>query len=48
MEEYPIIERKIEKISEYFDGTVDKDTALKNFYEAAIVKYPELKKPANA
>lgn len=36
------------KFKEYFDGTVDKDTALKNFYEAAIVKYPELKKPANA
>lgn len=36
------------KCKEYFDGTVDKDTALKNFYEAAIVKYPELKKPANA
>lgn len=37
-----------DKFKEYFDGTVDKDTALKNFYEAAIVKYPELKKPANA
>lgn len=36
------------KFKEYFNGTVDKDTALKNFYEAAIVKYPELKKPANA
>lgn len=36
------------KFKEYFDGTVDKDTALKNFYEAAIVKYPALKKPANA
>ena len=36
------------KFKEYFDGTVDKDTALKNFYEAAIVKYPELKKPADA
>lgn len=36
------------KFKVYFDGTVDKDTALKNFYEAAIVKYPELKKPANA
>lgn len=36
------------KFKEYFDGTVDKDTALKNFYAAAIVKYPELKKPANA
>lgn len=36
------------KFKEYFDGTVDKDTALKNFYEAAIVKYPQLKKPADA
>ena len=36
------------KFKEYFDGTVDKDTALKNFYEAAIVKYPEFKKPADA
>ena len=36
------------KFKEYFDGTVDKDTALKNFYEADIVKYPELKKTSNA
>ena len=31
---------------EYFDGTVDKDTALSNFYKNAITKYPELKQPA--
>ena len=31
---------------EYFDGTVDKDTALANFYTNAITKYPDLKKPA--
>ncbi len=30
---------------DYFDGTVDYDTALANFYSNAIVKYPELKKP---
>ncbi|NLZ81193.1 MAG: carbohydrate ABC transporter substrate-binding protein, partial [Clostridiales bacterium] len=29
---------------DYFDGTVDKDTALENFYTSAIEKYPELKK----
>lgn len=28
---------------DYFNGTVDKDTALKNFYTSAIEKYPELK-----
>lgn len=27
---------------DYFDGTVDKDTALQNFYTSAIEKYPEL------
>lgn len=27
---------------DYFDGTVDKDTALDNFYKSAIEKYPEL------
>lgn len=31
---------------DYFDGTVDYDTALENFYNNAIVKYPNLKKPA--
>lgn len=29
---------------DYFDGVVDKDTALENFYTSAIEKYPELKK----
>jgi hypothetical protein len=29
---------------DYFDGNVDKDTALSNFYNAAIEKYPNLKK----
>ncbi|HIU75560.1 MAG TPA: carbohydrate ABC transporter substrate-binding protein, partial [Candidatus Pelethocola excrementipullorum] len=29
---------------DYFDGTVDKDTALENFYASAIEKYPELTK----
>ena len=28
---------------DYFNGTVDKDTALKNFYTAVSEKYPELK-----
>ncbi len=28
---------------DYFDGTVDKDTALKNFYTSVSEKYPELK-----
>ena len=28
---------------DYFDGNVDKDTALKNFYTAALEKYPNLK-----
>ncbi len=27
---------------DYFDGTVDKDTALDTFYTSAIEKYPEL------
>lgn len=27
---------------DYFDGTVDKDTALANFYTSALEKYPEL------
>lgn len=30
---------------DYFDGNVDYDTALANFYTGATVKYPELKKP---
>ena len=30
---------------DYFDGTVDKDTALANFYKNAKVKYPNLKQP---
>ncbi len=30
---------------DYFDGNVDYDTALANFYTNATVKYPELKKP---
>ena len=30
---------------DYFNGTVDYDTALDNFYKAAIEKYPELKRP---
>ncbi len=29
---------------EYFEGTVDYDTALENFYKSAIEKYPELTK----
>lgn len=29
---------------DYFDGTVDKDTALENFYTSALEKYPELEK----
>jgi hypothetical protein len=29
---------------DYFDGSVDKDTALENFYTSAIEKYPELTK----
>ncbi|ADL06374.1 ABC transporter substrate-binding protein [Lacrimispora saccharolytica] len=28
---------------DYFNGTVDKDTAIKNFYTAITEKYPELK-----
>lgn len=31
---------------DYFNGKVDFEKALQNFYDAAIVKYPELKKPA--
>lgn len=27
---------------DYFDGNVDKETALQNFYKAAVEKYPEL------
>lgn len=27
---------------DYFDGNVDKDTAMKNFYDKAKVRYPEL------
>lgn len=30
---------------DYFNGTVDYDTALNNFYTACIEKYPDLKKP---
>lgn len=30
---------------DYFNGTVDYDTALNNFYTAVIEKYPELKRP---
>jgi len=29
---------------DYFDGNVDKDTALENFYKSAIEKYPDLTK----
>lgn len=32
-------------MKDYFLGKVDKDTALENFYKAAIEKYPDLKKP---
>lgn len=31
-------------MKDYFEGTVDKDKALENFYKSAIEKYPELKK----
>ena len=31
-------------MKDYFEGKVDKDTALDNFYKAAIEKYPELEK----
>ena len=31
-------------MKDYFDGTVDKETALENFYTAAIEKYPDLTK----
>lgn len=31
---------------DYFDGKVDKDTALKNFYKAAVEKYPDIKAPS--
>ena len=27
---------------DYFDGNVDKETALENFYTGAVEKYPEL------
>ena len=27
---------------EYFEGIVDLETAYKNFYSAAVIKYPEL------
>lgn len=27
---------------DYFDGNIDKETALENFYKAAVEKYPEL------
>lgn len=30
---------------DYFNGTVDYDTALDNFYTGAIEKYPDLKRP---
>lgn len=30
---------------DYFNGSVDYDTALDNFYTAAIEKYPDLKRP---
>jgi hypothetical protein len=33
-----------EAMKEYFDGTVDKETALENFYRAALAKYPNLYK----
>ncbi len=31
---------------DYFDGVVDKETALANFYTAAVEKYPSLSAPA--
>lgn len=31
-------------MKDYFDGTVDKETALETFYKSAIEKYPELLK----
>ena len=31
-------------MKDYFEGTVDKDTALENFYKSAMEKYPELTK----
>ena len=31
-------------MKDYFEGNVDKDTALENFYKSAIEKYPELTK----
>ena len=33
------------KFKDYFLGSVDKDTALKNFYTAVQEKYPDLKVP---
>ena len=34
-------------MKDYFTGKISKDKAFKNFYTAAIEKYPELKKPAS-
>ena len=31
-------------MKDYFEGTVDKDKALENFYKSAIEKYPQLQK----
>ncbi len=31
-------------MKDYFEGTVDKETALENFYRSALEKYPELTK----
>lgn len=31
-----------EAFKDYFDGNIDKDTALENFYTSAVEKYPEL------
>ena len=31
--------------ADYFNGNVDFDTALDNFYKAVIEIYPELKRP---
>lgn len=31
-------------MKDYFDGTVDKDAALENFYTSALTKYPDLKR----
>lgn len=32
----------MENMKDYFEGAIDKDTALQNFYRSAIEKYPEL------